>query len=271
MSIPALTPTLLHPATDLPTLVLGPSLGTGSLALWGPAVPYLKEHFQLVAWDLPGHGESAPSTEEFSMAELASGVIKMLEALETDGVIVPGTPLFYAGVSVGGAIALQLANDFPGTFAGLSVICCAAKIGTPEGWRERAELVAKAGTPVVVTGSAERWFAPGFIEANPVISTDLLHNLQDADRFAYAHVCGALAGFDLREALATMADPILAIAGAHDVVCPPADAQFIAEHAPNAQAATIDTVAHLAPAEDPEATSALLVGFFASATAEKTA
>lgn len=271
MSIPALTPTLLHPAADLPTLVLGPSLGTGSLALWGPAVPYLKEHFQLVAWDLPGHGESAPSTEEFSMAELASGVIKMLEALETDGVIVPGTPLFYAGVSVGGAIALQLANDFPGTFAGLSVICSAAKIGTPEGWRERAELVAKAGTPVVVTGSAERWFAPGFIEANPVISTDLLHNLQDADRFAYAHVCGALAGFDLREALATMADPILAIAGAHDVVCPPAAAQFIAEHAPNAQAATIDTVAHLAPAEDPEATSALLVGFFASATAEKTA
>lgn len=271
MSIPALTPTLLHPAADLPTLVLGPSLGTGSLALWGPAVPYLKEHFQLVAWDLPGHGESAPSTEEFSMAELASGVITMLEALETDGVIVPGTPLFYAGVSVGGAIALQLANDFPGTFAGLSVICSAAKIGTPEGWRERAELVAKAGTPVVVTGSAERWFAPDFIEANPVISTDLLHNLQDADRFAYAHVCGALAGFDLREALATMADPILAIAGAHDVVCPPADAQFIAEHAPNAQAATIDTVAHLAPAEDPEATSALLVEFFASATAEKTA
>ncbi|MDQ0092955.1 alpha/beta fold hydrolase [Paeniglutamicibacter psychrophenolicus] len=271
MSIPALTPSLLHQAADLPTLVLGPSLGTGSLALWGPAVPYLRERFQLVAWDLPGHGESAPSTGDFSMAELASGVIKMLEALETDGVIVPGTPLFYTGVSVGGAIALQLANDFPGTFAGLSVICSAAKIGTPEGWRERAELVAKAGTPVVVTGSAERWFAPGFIEANPVISTDLLHNLQDADRFAYAHVCRALAGFDLREALPGMKDPILAIAGAHDVVCPPADAQFIAEHAPNARAATIDTVAHLAPAEDPEATSVLLVEFFASATAEKTA
>ena len=72
MSIPTLTPSLLHSAADLPTLVLGPSLGTGSLALWGPAVPYLKEHFQLVAWDLPGHGESAPSTEEFSMGELAA-------------------------------------------------------------------------------------------------------------------------------------------------------------------------------------------------------
>lgn len=203
------------------------------------------------------------------MAELANGVISMIQALEAEQVIAPSAPLFYAGVSVGGAIALQLANDYPGAFAGLSIICSAAKIGTPEGWTERAELVAKAGTPVLVTGSAERWFAPGFIEANPVVSTDLLHNLQDADRFAYAHVCGALAGFDLRAALPALKDPILAIAGAHDMVCPPADAQFIAEHAPNAQAATIDTVAHLAPAEDPEATAALLVEFFAAISTEK--
>ncbi|PQZ94676.1 alpha/beta hydrolase [Arthrobacter sp. MYb227] len=262
MSIPTLTPSLFYRADNLPTLILGPSLGTGSLALWGPAVPFLKDHFQLVAWDLPGHGESAPSTEEFSMSELAAAVMKMIDALGIDGVITAQNALYYAGVSIGGAIALQLANDFPGAFAGLSVICSAAKIGTPEGWAERAELVAKAGTPVVLTGSAERWFAPGFIEANPVPSTDLLHNLQDADRFSYAHACGALGGFDLREALPHLKDPIFAIAGAHDVVCPPTDAQFIADHAPNARAATIDTVAHLAPAEDPAATAALLIEFF---------
>ncbi|GAA5228333.1 alpha/beta fold hydrolase [Paeniglutamicibacter antarcticus] len=271
MSIPALTPSLLHPEERKPTLVLGPSLGTGSLALWGPAVPYLKDHFQLIAWDLPGHGESAPSTEEFTMAELAAGVITMIEALQADGIVAQGNRLFYAGVSIGGAIALQLANDFPGTFTGLSAICSAAKIGTPEGWAERAELVAKAGTPVVLTGSSERWFAPGFIEANPVVSTDLLHNLQDADRFSYAHACGALAGYDMRVGLPGMKDPILAIAGAHDVVCPPSDAGFIAEHAPNARVAVIETVAHLAPAEDPQATAALLVEFFDSITQEQTA
>lgn len=262
MSIPTLTPSLFHSAPALPTLILGPSLGTGSLALWGPAVPYLKDHFQLVAWDLPGHGESTPSTEGFSMGELASGVISMIDALRTDGVIAPDATLYYAGVSIGGATALQLANDFPGAFKALSIICSAAKIGTPEGWTERAELVAKAGTPAVLSGSAARWFAPGFIEANPVISTNLLHNLQDADRFAYAHACGALAGYDLTGSLASITDPLLAIAGAHDAVCPPSDAQFIADNAPNARAATIDTVAHLAPAEAPEATAALLVEFF---------
>lgn len=34
MSIPVLTPSLFNSAPQLPTLVLGPSLGTGSLALW---------------------------------------------------------------------------------------------------------------------------------------------------------------------------------------------------------------------------------------------
>lgn len=269
MSIPKLTPVLLHPADQLPTLILGPSLGTGSLALWGPAVPYLKDHFQLVAWDLPGHGESSASAAAFSMTELAAGVITMLQALEADGIFSPGAQLYYAGVSVGGATALQLAHDFPGRFAGLSVICSAAKIGTPEGWAERAELVANAGTPAVLTGSAERWFAPGFIKENPVVSADLLHNLQDADRFSYARACEALGNYDLRADLAGMQDPILAIAGAHDAVCPPSDAVFIAEHSPNARAATIDTVAHLAPAEDPKSTAALLIEFFASVSREK--
>ena len=271
MTIPKLTPVLLHQSDELPTLVLGPSLGTGSLALWGPAVPYLKNHFQLVAWDLPGHGESGASTEAFSMTELAVGVVSMLGALETDGTVSPGAQLYYAGVSVGGATALQLAHDFPGRFAGLSVICSAAKIGTPEGWAERAELVVKAGTPAVLAGSTERWFAPGFIKENPAVSANLLHNLQDADRFSYAHACTALGGYDLRADLAGMQDPILAIAGAHDVVCPPSEAAFIAEHAPNARAATIDTVAHLAPAEDPKSTATLLIDFFASVSQEKTA
>lgn len=262
MAAPTLTPSLLHAESTRPTLVVGPSLGTASLQLWGPALPYLKEHFQVVAWDLPGHGASAASTADFSMQELAAGVITMIQSLQEDGVISADLGLYYAGVSIAGAVALQLANDAPGTFNGLSVICSAAKIGTPEAWTERAALVSEAGTPTVVVGSAQRWFAPGFIEQNPVISTNLLHNLQDADRFAYAHACGALAGFDLREGLSALSDPILAIAGAHDTVCPPADAEFIAQNVQRGEAAVVEKAAHLAPAEDPETTAKLLVNFF---------
>jgi len=262
MAVPELTPSLLHTDSKLPTLIAGPSLGTAALPLWAPALPYLKEHFQVIAWDLPGHGASKPSAQGFTLAELASGVTAMVEALRADGVIADGAKLFYAGVSVGGATALQLAVDHPGFFSALSSICSAAKIGTPEGWTERAELVAKAGTPTMVAGSAQRWFAPGFIEKEPEIAASLLHSLQDADRFAYAHACGALAGFDVRGRLSATTDRILAINGAQDQVCPPADAQFIAENAPQGQAAIIDSAGHLAPAEAPEETAALLAEFF---------
>ncbi|WP_421014790.1 alpha/beta fold hydrolase, partial [Glutamicibacter creatinolyticus] len=121
MAVPQLTPSLLHLDASLPTLILGPSLGTGALHLWGPAVPHLKDGFQLIAWDLPGHGASQPATQPFTMTELAQAVMDMIQALRVDGVIDQGAVPYYAGVSVGGAIALQLAHDHPGAFQALSV------------------------------------------------------------------------------------------------------------------------------------------------------
>ncbi|GER23164.1 hypothetical protein NCCP1664_16600 [Zafaria cholistanensis] len=277
MTQPQLTATLLaqDPAGTKPTLILGPSLGSGARALWGPAVPYLADHFRLAAWDLPGHGASAPSTEAFSMAELAAAVAALVEELRANGPqgpdgAGPAAPLYYAGVSIGGAVGLQLGHDHPGLFAGLAIICSAAKIGTPKAWAERAELVAAAGTPTQVAGSAQRWFAPGFIEKHPAVATGLLHTLQEADRFSYAHACGALAGFDLRERLGAVTDPVLALAGAQDAVCPPAEAGSIAAGVARGRAATLPSAAHLAPAEAPEETSRLLLDFFGADLLETT-
>jgi 3-oxoadipate enol-lactonase len=266
MTTPKLTATLLNPAgsdtSGLPTLVLGPSLGTGVQALWGPAVPLLAGNFKLIGWDLPGHGASAPSTDGFSMQELAEGVVDVVKDFESDGTVDASLPVYYAGVSIGGATALQLGHDYPGLFSGLAAICTAAKIGTAEAWHERAALVAQAGTPTQLVGSAQRWFAPGFIDNNAEVSTGLLHTLQNADRHAYAHACGALADFDLSAELPKIADPVLAVAGAHDQVCPPADAEAIAAGVANGRAAVVPSAAHLAPAEDPQATADLLLGFF---------
>ncbi|MGG5752232.1 alpha/beta fold hydrolase [Zafaria sp. Z1313] len=271
MTAPRLRTTHLNPIaggdpsgapSGRPALVLGPSLGTGAVALWGPIAPLLAPHFELFAWDLPGHGGAAPSTEPFTLAELASAVVAAAGALREEGRIDPALPVHYAGVSIGGATGVQLGHDHPGFFSRISVICSAAKIGTPEAWTERAELVAQAGTPTMVVGSAQRWFAPGFIEANPVVSTNLLHTLQDADRFSYAHACGALAGYDLRDGLGAITDPLLAIAGAHDSVCPPADAEALAAGVADGRSAVVPSAAHLAPAEDPEATARLLIDFF---------
>ncbi|GAB3844009.1 alpha/beta fold hydrolase [Nesterenkonia populi] len=261
-----LTPTLLTPgaAEPRPLLMVGPSLGTSVAALWEPALPHLAEHFTVVGWDLPGHGRSAPHSEPFSLVDLASAVIDSADHASSEhGLVDPALPRFHAGVSIAGAVSLTLAVERPDAFAKLAVICSAAKIGTAEAWNERADLVAQAGTPTMVEGSAKRWFASGFLQRHPERAAPLLHSLQQADRRSYASACRALADYDLTERLAAVTSPVLAVAGAEDTVCPPADAEAIAAGVPQGRAAALEGVAHQAPVEDPKATAELLKEFLA--------
>lgn len=172
-----------------------------------------------------------------------------------------------AGDSVGGAIALQMALSYPDVVEAAGVFCSGAKIGTAESWEERAAFVEEAGTPTMVEGSAQRWFAPGFMEAQPVVSTELLHSLQGADRYSYAAVCRALAAFDVRDRLAGVRVPVLAVAGEHDQPTPPESLKAIADGVPHGRFDVVSDAAHLVPAEAPERTAELLHGFLLGAGA----
>lgn len=262
MTTPAITATLLAERPGAPTLLVGPSLGTSVSALWGPAVPALAEHFQVIGWDLPGHGSSAASGEAFSIPELAAAIADLIRAQRAAGTIAEGTRVIVAGDSIAGGTTLQVALDHADLVDGAVSVCAAPKFGTPDAWHERAELVRTAGTPTLVRGSAERWFAEGFIEREPTIATSLLHDLQNADRFDYAAACGALADFDLTDRLGEIAVPVLAIGGAEDEVCSPRTQRRIAEGVQQGAYEIFAGVAHQAPAEAPEQTARAIIERF---------
>lgn len=258
MAKPTIKAVLLSPQRELgdkPLLVVGPSLGTSTL-LWSQAGELLGDQLDVVAWDLPGHGVSPAATEPFTVAELADAVVELVDS------IAPGAQFHYAGVSLGGATGLQLGIKHGSRLKSLSVQCSGAKIGTPEGWLERAETVRNQGTPVMIEGSAQRWFAPGFLEHEPERSSRLLHTLRDTDRFSYAFCCEALAGFDVRADLGSITVPTQALAGAEDAVAPPSLAKEIVDGITagggTANAATLAGVAHLAPFEAPGHVAGLL-------------
>ena len=258
MARPTLKAVLLSPVRELgdkPLLVLGPSLGTSTL-LWSQAGALLGDDADVVAWDLPGHGVSPAAAETFTVAELADAVVELVDS------IAPGARFHYAGVSLGGATGLQLGIKHGERLKSLSVQCTGAKIGTPEGWLERAVTVRNQGTGVMIEGSAQRWFAPGFMEREPDRSSHLLHTLRDADRFSYAFCCEALAGFDVRDELGGIRVPTQALAGAQDTVAPPSLAREIVDGITagggTANAATLEEVAHLAPFEAPGHVAELL-------------
>ncbi len=256
MAEPDLAPTSLAGDASSPRLlVVGPSLGTSVEALWEAAARRLGDGFHVVGWDLPGHGRSKPATAPFTVEELAAEVRRLAAA------VADGRPATYAGVSLGGAVALALALD-PGVFASVACIASAAKLGDADSWHERAALVRKAGTPVMVAGSSERWFAPGFLERDPATGNRLLLSLADADKDSYALACEALAGFDVRDRLADARVPLLVAPGEQDVVVSPEVArQTTADRAPGASLHVFTGCGHLPPAEDPEAVARVLTDF----------
>ncbi|WP_436698576.1 alpha/beta fold hydrolase [Nocardioides sp. BYT-33-1] len=227
-------------------LVVGPSLGTGVADLWRRCVALLPSSCQVVGWDLPGHGAGTPTTTAFTVDDLAG------EVRERAGAIAAGRPVAYAGVSFGGAVGFAIAAD-PGPFGAVVTLASAPRIGTPEGWHERAAYVRTAGTAAMVEGSAARWFAPGFLDRDPATGSGLLLALQDVDDESYALACEALASYDVRDRIAARdatSVPLRVAGGAADVVVP-ADGMDV----------VLDGVAHLPPAEDPAATADLIATF----------
>lgn len=248
------------PRSDLPLLVLGPSLGTSAATLWGTCARHLVDDFDVLGWDLPGHGTNphVPG-EAFTMAELAAGVLRAVdEALELRGD--PGGSFAYAGDSVGGAVGLQLALDAPDRLVGAVLLCTGARIGDLASWADRIAQVRASGTSVMVTPSAQRWFGPGFLERAPERGSGLLHALSATEDAGYVRVCEALAHFDVRARLAEVEVPVLAVAGSHDVATPPELLRALADGVRHGAFVELPGVAHLAPAERPEDVAELLRG-----------
>ncbi|CAN5549879.1 3-oxoadipate enol-lactonase [soil metagenome] len=243
---------------DLPLLVLGPSLGTSAATLWSTCAAGLTDRFDVLAWDLPGHGHNRGVPDEpFTMAELARGVLAVVDDVLAQRDEVGGT-FAYAGDSVGGAVGLQLLLDAPARVSAAVLLCTGARIGESAAWEERTRQVAASGTSALVAGSAERWFAPGFLDREPAAGSALFHALSDALDEGYVQVCSALAGFDVRGRLGEVVAPVLAVAGAEDQVTPAAGLAEIADGVAHGRLVVLDDVAHLAPVESPAEVAALI-------------
>lgn len=233
--------TLVDLGGEGPILLVGPSLGTDVRRLWSQVADELSDGWHIIGWNLPGHGESPPATG-FTIADIANSLLGLVDG-----------PFAYAGVSVGGAVGLELALTEPAQVLSLAVLCSGAKIGSREMWVSRAAQVDAYGTASMVAGSRERWFAPGFDGG-----TDLLAALPEIDNAGYAATCRALSTFDVRSRLGELKLPLLAVAGEFDQATPVSTLREITDVVDGSRLVVLNTSAHLPTVECPSEVAELL-------------
>ncbi|WP_096787546.1 3-oxoadipate enol-lactonase [Rhodobacter sp. CZR27] len=207
-------------AAARPWLVFCNSLGT-DLHMWDAQVADLSEDFRILRYDRRGHGKSGTPTPPYSLADLGRDVIALMDAL---GI----ARAHICGLSIGGLTAQWLAIHAGDRFDRVVACATAARIGTAESWNARRAEVEANGLRGLVAATGERWFTPAFRAARPAAVGAILDGFAATPVAGYAGCCAALAGADLRERLAEIAAPLLAISGADDPVCPPADLEAIA-------------------------------------------
>lgn len=209
-----------------PVLVLSNSLGT-TRDMW-QAQAVLQREFRILRYDTRGHGESAVPAGPYTIDQLGRDVVSLLDHLEI-------AQAAFCGVSMGGVTGQWLGVHAPERVSRLVVANTAARVGTEQAWRDRAALVRAQGLGPIAQATPARWFTPDFIETCSDRVGALLDTLRGLSPEGYAACCEALATADLRTDISRITVPVLVVAGLHDPVTTPADADFIAGQIPGAQ------------------------------------
>lgn len=249
MTVPSVRLVPLASGSGLPLLV-GPSLGTRVAAVWGPTLPLLGDR-PVYGWDLPGHGVSPAASTGFSLSDVVAALTAAVDEVGLSRFAV-------AGVSLGGLVSLALGVSLGSRVTSVTQICSLPRLGTVDGWAQRAAQIRASGTPSVVQGSAERWFAPGFIEASPTVSSGLLRDLMDVDDESYALCAELLGATDLRSSVASLTVPYTLIEGELDAVVALPLAEEAVASARDGRLEVLPGVAHLATVEDPASVARIL-------------
>ncbi|WP_068273187.1 3-oxoadipate enol-lactonase [Aldersonia kunmingensis] len=236
---------------DGPTVVLSNSLGSDH-RMWDAQVPELEKRFRVVRYDTRGHGSSPVPAGPYALDDLADDLIALLDRLDID-------TCHLVGLSLGGMTAMRVAARNPERIDRLGLLCTAAALPPASVYTERAALVREQGTGVVAEGVVSRWFTPDFLERNPGVRRKHEEMVATTPDEGYAACCEVIAALDVRDDLASIKAPTLAIAGGDDLATPPAKLAEIADNIRDARLLVVPHSAHLAPAQQPQIITPALI------------
>lgn len=237
---------------DADVLVLSNSLGT-DLGMWDDQVDALASRWRVVRYDTRGHGGSSVPPGPYTIAELATDVLQLLDYLRVRRAHV-------CGLSMGGLTGLYLGAAHPDRLLKVAVCSAPARFGTPATWDERIAAVRAGGLHAIAPSVLTRWFTEGFRARRPDVIQRIERQLLSTPAAGYIACCEALRDADLRDTVSSIRVRSLVLAASYDPAVPTTDARWLAEQLPQAVYSELPT-AHLSNVEDPASFTSRLSAF----------
>jgi 3-oxoadipate enol-lactonase len=240
-----------------PAVVLLHGLGS-SCRDWEFQEVALEGHHRVISVDLPGHGNSTPSSWPVTIESMADDVGMLLAELGEE-------PAHVVGLSLGACVALRLGLQAPGRVRSLTLVNPFARV-QPTGPRDVARLLLRLTmlgvAPMRMVGAhVARGLFPW--PEQRALYEAAVASLGATSRRGYAASLRALAQFDARGQVAAIRRPTLVVAGDRDTMVPLAPKLRLAAAIPGARIVVIPASGHATPYDQPGTFNRVLLEFLA--------
>lgn len=238
-----------------PAVVLIHGLGLND-NVWQWTLPALTDVYDVITYDLYGHGQSAAPPETPSLALFARQLAGVMDAQGVERAVI-------VGFSLGGMICRRFAMDYPSRAKALAIL------NSPHTRTEAAQAAilkrveeAKAEGPAATVDAAlERWFTDAYRTANPETMAIVRGWVMANDPAVYPSIYKVLADGIDEITGRSLRLPALVLTGDEDYGNGPEMTRAIADEIEGAEVVILPGLRHMALAEDPEAVNRPLRAF----------
>jgi len=238
-----------------PIVVLSHSLAS-SLVMWNPQRDALIPHFQVLCYDMRGHGKTEVIPGPYTLELLAEDAIGLLDALKIDRV-------HYVGLSIGGMIGQSLALNYVHRLRSLA-LCDTAPIIPQEAqpiWQERINKTREKGMEAQVDETMERWFTPAFLKQGAPMLDIIRKQILATSLQGYIGCAEAIRKLNYLDRLHEIKIPTLIMVGEDDPGTPVSASRAIHEQISNSKLVILPSARHLSNIEQKDAFNTALLTF----------
>jgi 3-oxoadipate enol-lactonase len=199
-----------------PWVVFSNSLAT-TVAMWDEQAAALKGKYRVLRYDQRGHGATDAPAGRYAFDTLVADAVALMDALDI-------RQACFAGLSMGGATALGLAQQHPDRVSGI-VVCDSGCMSTPassQQWEERIVVAQQKGMEALVEPTMARWFPPETLAKNPAHLDKVRGMIRATPANGFIGCAAALADHNYNDKVASVTCPVLFICGEKDGTTPAA-------------------------------------------------